>query len=993
MPITRLPLTTVRRLGSSVVIVTPVSLVKELVDNAIDAGATSIEITVSANAVDKIQVRDNGHGIGSGDYDALGRRSHTSKLRTFEELQSKGGQTLGFRGDALASTNTMSKLTITTRTAEDPVAKLLTLNPNGGGILAQKPVASPVGTTVDASDIFAGFPVRRQQAVKESKKTHDQIKELLFTYALTRPRIRLSLKIQGNHKLSWSYAPTAGADKTYSGNTSEGGATRSRPNTPASILCLEAFMPRPGAKPATIAGKGYFISVDSHPMATARGTMRKLIGIYKQHVRKHAGASSENLKTPFIRLNIECILGSYDPNVATNKDEVLFANEPKLLELFEDMCQDLYQNFDGQADISEQIGPVEPTSSGESGATSAETVSDIVSRQLASPPSDRTSAVGSYTAFVNTTDGYHHPDRSALEYNTDLADETLSLEDENADQANSTEAQMSRKDSPESLNDSELTQSFLRLSWNVDMARSNTASPVEDTQKIFLNPLLSNITELLSTQRIEQSQREKSNPWSLAKKAVKKSGGSHNDDSEISADIRQSEDSTVAPVLEISAYVPNFEIVVDETNSMNGLIPKDRENPPGQMSQRHQALAMQREHALKTDHFEPSGLRTFDGPHSVQQVSSHLGVPGILGDEEHFQRSGLRHEFDDLPDDIARDLGLHRRRAQTPHPSTIRGHDNLFGTPPSSSSPLHKPFRVPARAEVGRQERSSARSDRPRCAQRRPSVGDRKRNGPSQSKLAFNATKNWKSPQPGEFQRTAAGCAPRMGVDDEDFDVNYDAVPGFTRNLRHNSPSPTERDIAGAMERLNALRPRSYSIIHKDLDRLSSPSPTERDISSAVSRTKALRHQKDAFEPIKDAAPEERGRALTRGSIATALGMSPRGYLRKRLASRSKSRNKAHKRMKSELLPFERPCDGLYLQLKSLMIDLTQLREQVARAIAWDLYVSKDMPESPAFDLEPAEMDDMSNRLQEVVGEWAFEKYAVELDLEINLGDLFLRDD
>ncbi|KAI8298085.1 PMS1 protein-like protein 1 [Colletotrichum sp. SAR11_59] len=212
MPITRLPLTTVRRLGSSVVIVTPVSLVKELVDNSIDAGATSIEIIVSANAVDKIQVRDNGHGIDSEDFDALGRRSHTSKLRTFEELQSKGGQTLGFRGDALASTNTMSKLTITTRTAEDPAANLLTLNPNGGGILAQKPVASPVGTTVDASDIFAGFPVRRQQAIKDSKKAHSQIKELLFTYALTRPRIRLSLKIQSNHKLSWSYAPTVGAD-------------------------------------------------------------------------------------------------------------------------------------------------------------------------------------------------------------------------------------------------------------------------------------------------------------------------------------------------------------------------------------------------------------------------------------------------------------------------------------------------------------------------------------------------------------------------------------------------------------------------------------------------------------------------------------------------------------------------------------------------------------------------------------------------------------
>ncbi|KAF3802978.1 hypothetical protein GCG54_00009673 [Colletotrichum gloeosporioides] len=752
-------------------------------------------------------------------------------------------------------------------------------------------------------------------------------------------------------------------------------------------------MPKPGAKAAAIAGKGYFISVDARPMATARGTIKKLVGIYKQHLRKHVGASSENLKTPFIRLNIECILGSYDPNVATNKDEVLFANEPKLLELFEDMCQDLYQNCDGQADIPERTGLVESSSSGQSENTSAEKASDIINRQLASPPSDRTSAVGSSAAFVNKAGGYHdHPDRSALEYTTQLVDDTLSLVNEKAGQTNSSEAQISRQDSLESSSDSGLTRSFLRSSWDVDMARSRTASPLGYTQEIFLNPLLSDFPELLSTQRMEQRQREKPNPWSLAKKTAKKSGGSHNDHLEDSDDIEQSGGNTTVPVLKEPTHIPNVENFVHETESMAKLVPEARENALGQLSQRHQALAMQREHALETDDFESSGLRTFDTPHDFPQDPSHIGVPRILGDEEQFQRSGLRHEFDDLPDDIARDLGLHRRRAQTPHPSSIRGHENFLGTPPSSSSPLPKPCRVPARAEVGRQERSSARSERPRCAQGQPSVGDRKRNGLGQSKLAFNATKNLKSSQLGEFQNAAAGCAPRMGVDHGNFDDKYDSVPEITRHLRHNSPSPTEMDVAGAMERLNALRPRSHSIIHKDLDPPASPSHTERDISSAVSRMKALRHQKDAFEPIENATSEERGRPMTRGSTTTTLEIPPRGYLRKRLASRSRSRNKTHKRMKSELLPFKRPCDDLHLQLKSLLVDLTQLRKQVTRAFAWDLYVSRDIPESPAFDLEPAEMDDISNRLQEIVGEWAFDKYAVELDLEINLGDLLWGD-
>ncbi|KAK1725766.1 DNA mismatch repair protein MutL [Colletotrichum acutatum] len=199
MSISQLPQATVRQLGSSVVIPSPVSLVKELVDNAIDANANNVEIRISANAIDKIQL---------GRLHALGRRSHTSKLRTFEELQSKGGQTLGFRGDALASVNAVSKLTITTRTSSDPVAVSLVLNPRGGGFTNKKHVSGSVGTTVDVSDLFANIPVRRQRILKESKKTYAQIKDLLQVYALTRPHIRLSLKVTKNDKLSWSYAPS-----------------------------------------------------------------------------------------------------------------------------------------------------------------------------------------------------------------------------------------------------------------------------------------------------------------------------------------------------------------------------------------------------------------------------------------------------------------------------------------------------------------------------------------------------------------------------------------------------------------------------------------------------------------------------------------------------------------------------------------------------------------------------------------------------------------
>ncbi|KAL2756178.1 hypothetical protein ACRALDRAFT_1042737, partial [Sodiomyces alcalophilus JCM 7366] len=192
MSISRLPPLTVRQLGASALIVSPESVVKELVDNSLDAEATCVEVHVSPNTVDKILVRDNGHGISPSDFGSLGRRSHTSKLRNFDELSFKGGKTLGFRGDALASASEMSRVTITTRTAKDAVATVLSLQPgqNSGGIVGQKPVSSPVGTTVEVADLHSMLPVRRKEYVKKAQKTLSNIKSLLQTYAMARPEIR-----------------------------------------------------------------------------------------------------------------------------------------------------------------------------------------------------------------------------------------------------------------------------------------------------------------------------------------------------------------------------------------------------------------------------------------------------------------------------------------------------------------------------------------------------------------------------------------------------------------------------------------------------------------------------------------------------------------------------------------------------------------------------------------------------------------------------------
>lgn len=132
MPIDALPQNTVRAIGSTSVITDPCSIVKELLDNALDASASSVFVEISQNTVDVIQVKDNGHGISSEDHAVVCKRTFTSKIQTIEDLRNIGGKSLGFRGEALASAAEMSgSLTVTTRIGTEMVGSTIKYGRNG----------------------------------------------------------------------------------------------------------------------------------------------------------------------------------------------------------------------------------------------------------------------------------------------------------------------------------------------------------------------------------------------------------------------------------------------------------------------------------------------------------------------------------------------------------------------------------------------------------------------------------------------------------------------------------------------------------------------------------------------------------------------------------------------------------------------------------------------------------------------------------------------
>ncbi|KAI1397646.1 hypothetical protein F4819DRAFT_74356 [Hypoxylon fuscum] len=364
--ISRLPESTTRLLGSPIVIATPAILIKELLENSIDAKATSIEVVVSANTVKRIEIRDNGTGIHPDDFDALGRRGHTSKLRNFEELRTHFGKVLGFRGEALASANSLAHVTITTKVASEPVATILHIMPGVGGVSQQHPTSAPVGTTVSIADLFGQLPVREQVAIKDSAKTIDSIRDLLRSYAMARPYLRLSFKVLQSAKQSWSYSPKPNAsvreaavqlfgaeltnhclEKSYEigglldGSDSAKGHQILPPN---GHYVFETFVLKPGADPSKVPKQRYF-SVDGRPVTARRGTMKRLLGIYVDHIsaafQRHSSATK--LKDCFLRLNIKCPPGSYDANIEPSKDDVLFSDEHIVLNGFKGICDAVYE--------------------------------------------------------------------------------------------------------------------------------------------------------------------------------------------------------------------------------------------------------------------------------------------------------------------------------------------------------------------------------------------------------------------------------------------------------------------------------------------------------------------------------------------------------------------------------------------------------------------------------------------------------------------------
>jgi DNA mismatch repair protein MutL len=362
MHIQALPQETCHLLGSTLSISTPTALVKELVENALDAKSTSVEILLAPNTVDKIEVRDNGEGILPADFSALGRRGHTSKLRSLEDLQTIGGRSLGFRGIALASVCAIANVSIVTRDASSPAASRLELH-TYGGISHLEVTSAPVGTSVTAAKLFSKFPVREKAMLHSAAKTVNHVKELLQSYALARPSVRFAFRVIGQLRQSWTYMPhhggsvrevvlqSFGADvasqctlAAYWSPDGKGDTYRidnggDHIDVPPAHISFLAFLPSSACNVSKVIGKDAFICVDSRPLSTQHGDGKDMMTILQRTMKQRFG---QEIRRPFLWMNVSCPPGSYDVNVEPSKSEVVFVEQQWLLRLFEGFCDNFY---------------------------------------------------------------------------------------------------------------------------------------------------------------------------------------------------------------------------------------------------------------------------------------------------------------------------------------------------------------------------------------------------------------------------------------------------------------------------------------------------------------------------------------------------------------------------------------------------------------------------------------------------------------------------
>ncbi|XP_040962778.1 DNA mismatch repair protein PMS1 isoform X2 [Gossypium hirsutum] len=326
----------VHRICSGQVILDLSSAVKELVENSLDAGATSIEIALKEYGEEWFQVIDNGCGISPANFKVVALKHHTSKLADFPDLESL--TTFGFRGEALSSLCALGNLTIETRTKNEPVATHLTFD-HSGLLIAEKKTARQIGTTVTVKKLFSNLPVRSKEFHRNIRKEYGKLISLLNAYALTAKGVRLVCSNTSRKNLKSVVIKTQGSGSLKDSIIQVFGMNMFNCLEPVSICIsddckIEGFLSRSGQGSGRSMGDRQYFFVNGRPVDMPK--VSKLVNeIYK-------GANSKQY--PVAIMNFIIPTRACDVNVTPDKRKVFFSDESMILQSLREGLQQIYSS-------------------------------------------------------------------------------------------------------------------------------------------------------------------------------------------------------------------------------------------------------------------------------------------------------------------------------------------------------------------------------------------------------------------------------------------------------------------------------------------------------------------------------------------------------------------------------------------------------------------------------------------------------------------------
>jgi DNA mismatch repair protein MutL len=301
------------RIAAGEVVERPASVVKELVENALDADASRVRVAVEAGGKERIVVADDGVGMSESEARKAVREHTTSKLEAVEDLEAIG--TLGFRGEALHAIGSVARVSIRTRPRGG--ARGTELIVEGGEVVGCEPVGCPEGTTVEVTELFGNVPARRKY-LKTDATEFAHVQRIVAGYALATPAAAVTLEHDGRE----TFATTGDGDRrsavmaVYGREVASAMVPVDADDAEGPLAAVEGLVSHPETNRA---GREYVTTLVNGRYVTAGAVREAVVEAY--------GTQLAPDRYPFAVVDIDVPPGGVDVNVHPRKLEVLFADE------------------------------------------------------------------------------------------------------------------------------------------------------------------------------------------------------------------------------------------------------------------------------------------------------------------------------------------------------------------------------------------------------------------------------------------------------------------------------------------------------------------------------------------------------------------------------------------------------------------------------------------------------------------------------------------